>query len=105
MVPNSSQGADSENVETDNEYYRNEENYENEKTAIKAKLKTSFDVYKDTFFSHIEKLMKGEIIKVLFYRLKVRARTKSAFFQRKTIECSEIWTNIYGYDIYDAMQM
>ena len=25
-----------------------------------AKFKTFFDVYMDTFFSHVEKLMKGE---------------------------------------------
>ena len=32
-------------------------------------------------------------------------RTTSAFFQRKAEEESEIWSNIYGYIVYDAIQM
>ena len=46
-VPSPSQGIDSE-------FDRNEENYDNEKFAIMAKFKAFFDVYRDTFFSHVE---------------------------------------------------
>ena len=38
------------------------------KFAIMAKLKTLFDVYKDTFFSHVKQLMKGETSKVQSYK-------------------------------------
>ena len=38
-VSSPSQGIDSGNEETDNEFDRNEENYDNEKFAIMAKLK------------------------------------------------------------------
>ena len=89
-VPSPSQGLDSGNEETDNEYDKNEENYENEKIAIMAKFKSFFDVYRDTFFSHVEKLMKGEISKMQSYRFKVWTRTTNAFFQRKAEEESEI---------------
>ena len=37
-VPSPSQGTDSGNEETNNEYDRNEENYENEKVAIRRFL-------------------------------------------------------------------
>ena len=100
-----SQGIDSGNEETDNEYDRNEENYENKKIAIMAKFKTFFDVYRDTFFSHVEKLMKGETNKMKSYRFKIWTRTTSAFFQRNAEEEREICSNIYGYIVYDAIQM
>ena len=48
-----------------------------------AKFKTFFDVYRDTFFSHFEKLMKGETIKMQSDRFRVWTQTTSAFFQRK----------------------
>ena len=48
-----------------------------------AKFKTFFDVY----------------------RFRVWTRTTSSFFQRKAEEESEIWSNIYGYIVYDAIQM
>ena len=67
--------------------------------------KVVFDVYRDTFFSHVEKLMKGETSKMQSYRFKVWNRTTSAFFQRKAEEESEIWSNIYRYIVYDAIQI
>ena len=48
-----------------------------------AKFKTFFDVY----------------------RFRVWTRTTSAFFQRKAEEEREIWSNIYGYIVYDAIRM
>ena len=60
-----------------------------------AKFKTFFDVYRDTFFSHIEKWMKGKTSKT---------RTTSAYFQKKAEEESKIWSNIYEI-VYDAIQM
>ena len=70
-----------------------------------AKFKSFFDVYRDTFFSHVEKLMKGETSKMQSYRFKVWTRSTSAFFQRKADEESEIWSNIYGYIVYEAIRM
>ena len=70
-----------------------------------AKFKSFFNVYRDTFFSHVEKLMKGETSKMQSYRFKVWTRTTSAFFQRKAEKESEIWSNVYGYVVYDAIQM
>ena len=102
--PSPSQGIDTGNKETDNKDDGNEENYENEKIAIMAKFKTFF-VYRDSFFSHVEKLMKGETGKVQFYRYKVWTRTTCALFQRKAEEKNEIWSNIYGYIVYDVIQM
>ena len=104
-VPSPSQVLDSGNEQTDNEYEKNEENYENEKITIMAKFKSFFDVYRDTFFSYVEKLMKGETSKMQCNRFKVWTRTTSAFSQRKAEEESEIWSNIYGYVVYDAIQM
>ena len=104
-VPSPSQGIDSGNEEIDNEYDKNEENYENGKIAIMAKFKSSFGVYRDTFLSHVDKLMKGETRKMQSYRFKVCTRTTSAFFQTKAEEESEIWSNVYGYVDYDAIQM
>ena len=95
----------SENEETDSEYDRNEENYENEKIAIMAKFKTFLDVYKNTFFNHVEKLMKGETSKVQSCRFNFCTRTTSALIQRKAEEKSEIWSNIYGYIVYEAIRM
>ena len=40
-----------------------------------------------------------------FTDLKFWTRTTSAFFQRKAEEESEIWSNIHGYIVYDAIQM
>ena len=45
----------------------------------------------------LKKLMKGETSKVQFHRFKVWTQTTSAFFQRKAVEESEIWSNIYGH--------
>ena len=90
----------SENEETDSEYDRNEENCENEKIAIMAKFKTFLDVYKNTFFNHVEKLMKGETSKVQSCRFNFCTRTTSALIQRKAEQESEIWSNIYGLFTY-----
>ena len=70
-----------------------------------AKFKTFFEIYRDTFFNHVEKLIKGEKSKIQSYKLKVWTRTTSAFFQRKAEGESEIWSNIFGYIVYDAIQM
>ena len=70
-----------------------------------SKLKSFFDVYRDTFFSHVEKLMKGERSKMQSYRFKVWTRKTSVFFQRKAEEEREIWSNIYEYIVYHAIQM
>ena len=48
--------------------------------------------------------MKGETSKVQSYRFKVWTQTISAFSQRKAEEESEIWSNVYGYIVYDAIQ-
>ena len=96
---------DSENEETDSEYGRNEENYKNEKIAIMPKFKTFLDVYKNTFFNYIEKLMKVETSKVQSCRFNFCTRATSALIQRKAEEKSEIWSNIYGYIVYEAIRM
>ena len=49
--------------------------------------------------------MKGKTSKILSYRFKVWIRPESAFFQRKAEEESEIWSNIFGYVVNDAIQM
>ena len=103
--PSPSQGNDSGKEKTDNEYDRNEESYKNEKIAIMAKFKTFFNVNKDNFVSHVQKLVKGGTSKVQSYRFKVWTRTKIAFFHRKAEEESEILSNVYGYIVYDAIQM
>ena len=48
-----------------------------------ATFKTVFDVYKDTFFSHVEKWMKGEVESC---RFKVLIGTTTVFFQTKAEE-------------------
>ena len=70
-----------------------------------AKFKTFFDICKNIFISHVEKLMKCETSKVQSYRSKVWTQTICAFFQRKTEVESEIWPNIYRYIVYDSIQM
>ena len=74
-------------------------------TETKKIMKMKNNVYRDTFFSHVEKLMKGETSKMQSYRFRVWTRTTSPFFQRKAEEESEIWSNIYGYIVYDAVQI
>ena len=69
------------------------------------KFKTFLDVYKNTFFNYIEKLMKVETSKVQSCRFNFCTRTTSALIQRKAEEKSESWSNIYGYIVYDAIQM
>ena len=49
--------------------------------------------------------MKGETRKMQSYRFRVWTRTTSAFFQRKAEEKREIWSKIYGFIVYDAIQM
>ena len=70
-----------------------------------AKLKTHFDVSKDIFFSYVEKWMKGEENKVYLTDLKFWTQKRSAFFQRKAVEESQISSNVSGYIVYDAIQM